>query len=106
MKPVYLVALALTLAASGWVWLQDHGKLSTTSDVVEVSAPRQRKAEHQPDTSALVTSASSATATTSLLRASIDPAAGDPFNAVVPPPPPPPPAPPLSYTHLTLPTKA
>ncbi|KHK54127.1 hypothetical protein PI87_16565 [Ralstonia sp. A12] len=91
MKPVYLVALALTLAASGWVWLQDHGKLTSTSDVVEVSAPRQRKAQHQPDTAV---SATSATSTTSLLRASIDPAAGDPFNAVVPPPPPPPPAPP------------
>ncbi|ALF90105.1 MULTISPECIES: hypothetical protein [Ralstonia solanacearum species complex] len=83
MKPIYLAALALTLAASAWVWLEDHGMLSAAHEVVEVNAPRQRKTEHQPDTP---------TVTAPLLRATIGPAEGDPFNAVVPPPPPPPPA--------------
>jgi len=82
MRPVYPVALALAIAISVWAWLQDHGKLSVHHGVVEANTPRQPKAEHQPQTS-------SATAT--LGRASLDPAVGDPFNAVVPPPPPPPP---------------
>ncbi|CAJ0744840.1 hypothetical protein R16034_04867 [Ralstonia edaphis] len=55
--------------------------------VVEVSTPRQRKTERQPD-------APTPAPTTVITRAALDPAEGDPFNAVVPPPPPPPPAPP------------
>ncbi|ARU25520.1 hypothetical protein Q3O98_19125 [Ralstonia pseudosolanacearum] len=85
MRPIYLAALSLTLAASAWVWLEDHGHLGAAHEVVEVSAPRQRKAEQQPEPSA---------AASSPLRAAIGPADGDPFNPVVPPPPPPPPAPP------------
>ncbi|MBB6593741.1 hypothetical protein HXP34_21635 [Ralstonia solanacearum] len=77
MKPIYLAALALTLAASAWVWLEDHGMLGAAHEVVEVSTPRQRKTERQPDTP---------TVTAPLLRAAIGPAEGDPFNAVVPPP--------------------
>ena len=87
MKPVYLVALGLTLAATGWTWLQDHGMLNTDVAVVEVSTPRQRKPERQPE-------APTPAPTTVITRAALDPAGGDPFNAVVPPPPPPPPAPP------------
>ncbi|WP_197387308.1 hypothetical protein [Ralstonia pseudosolanacearum] len=88
MRPIYLAALTLTLAASAWVWLEDHGKLGAGHEVVEVSAPRQRGAEHPAAAAAAPAPA------TSLLRAAIGPADGDPFNAVVPPPPPPPPAPP------------
>ena len=83
MKPVYLVALGLTLAATGWTWLQDRGMFNTDVTVVEVSTPRQRKTERQPDPP-------TPAPTTAITRAALDPAGGDPFNAVVPPPPPPP----------------